>query len=985
MDRRRARQPTDAPELGEHHEGDFGVYMQHKRAKLHNQFIAEAVANNEASSAAAAPAPNAQLFAGVSVYINGLTSPPFEELRAMLGVRGGNVEYYLTKRGVTHIIAQSLPQAKIQEIRDMKKWMPVVTPSWVTSSIAAGKLQPVDSHLLPEFRAPVAGSLPHAFARTAGSDPLFLAGYLSSSRLHFIGSFRARVQTLVARWQNGVGVEAAPRAGPRVIAHVDIDCFFAQVALLERPDLNGTPVVVAHGGARPSGVGSHRAAFGDGVDTSAAVGKSPPRPAAAVARSGPAHALEMKDTEWRGGEISSANYDARAYGIYAGMSVGHAVTLCPHVTVLPYNFAKLEEVSERVFTACLRVTPRVQALSCDEAYLDLTGIPAPGDAMAQLREDILRDTRCTVSVGVGPNMLLARLATATAKPNGMLVIPDDRAKIMQFMGGLKASDLPDVGWGTSAKLEAAGITTVAQIQETPLTVLEGLIGHSKAQAIRQYARGQDDRTLQFRKIRKSIGAEVNWGVRFADTTQAHAFLRKLAAEVAARMAAASGEDAIIAGVASDRTWPPVRAHCITFHMLVRQAGAGGAWKHLGHGACDAFSRSHQVPVATADADAIADVILRLYDSYHPDATQVRGVGIHMSKLVHPFPLPDDAAAGTRSLMSFFSPSAAASSSHSSGASSAAVVAEDDDAAAAVAAEDAHERGDVVVLSQSAVEAAHEGNMQSNAPDADRDDAHDVIDLSTTQVSPVLTARVQAAHVDAATAAHLARAGVDVAVYASLPRALQEEVLRDARGSTVAPRAPSAVTTAGGRASVIAVLQHRVGASDASTRQTGGHRTIADMLAARAPTSPAVIDLLSQESTGATVASSPAAVKIAFEEEPIEAVVLQVRAWIIALGAHPHPQHARILVEYVSWMVKQGRAEDAALLIRAVARFCAEMREELADAMNAPAHPSLSDVLQAWALDAADGKPRATWIDALFSMREVYSTATAATYGIAMTA
>jgi DNA repair protein REV1 len=156
----------------------------------------------------------------------------------------------------------------------------------------------------------------------------------------------------------------------------------------------------------------------------------------------------------------------------------------------------------------LQVTPRVQAVSCDEAYLDLTGVLTPTEVVRRLRADIAASTGCTVSAGLAANMLLAKLATSRAKPNGMYVMPDDPAVVTGFLNELDVDALPRVGWHTAAKLGEQAVTTVAQLRAVPRGSLEAWFGRKTGEALWKAARGVDERPLQYRQERKSIGAEV---------------------------------------------------------------------------------------------------------------------------------------------------------------------------------------------------------------------------------------------------------------------------------------------------------------------------------------------------------------------------------------------------------------------------------------------------------------------------------------------
>lgn len=542
---------------------------------------------------------------------------------------------------------------------------------------------------------------PSRLVRNAGNDPNFMAGYFNSSRLHFIGGWRSHVQHLVAK-ESGVGAaahalpegeqgegrqpplrgshptststtgnhsmsqedEAAvagtrkasgvlrSSSGFRIIVHVDIDCFFAQVALLDKPHLRDQPVAVAHAGGRPSGTSYTVKAFGDGMDTSRvqpqfsgapAPLQQPGQPGMHGRGTGSGVTHEPGSTRHLAtsfGEISSANYPARAFGIHAGMSVGSALQLCPSLLLLPYAFDKIASISEAVYRHFLAVTPHVQAMSCDEAFLDLTGDPSPLETISKLRSDIYRSTGCTVSAGVGPNMLLAKLATGRAKPNGQYAIGHDTASIAAFMSSLKASSLPGVGWSTGQRLSEAGIVTVGDLLKVSESQLRTWFGPKTGTALYKAARGIDDRPVMVRKVRKSVGAEVNWGIRFGELSQCHEFLRQLGSEVSKRMQQAGTEFAAMfpehaskAVEANGGVAPPLRARQLSLKLMVRRADAPQAVKFLGHGVCDTFNRTIHLPAATADGDVLAQHAIQAYDSLSVDVKDVRGVGIQLSGLV----------------------------------------------------------------------------------------------------------------------------------------------------------------------------------------------------------------------------------------------------------------------------------------------------------------------------------------------------------------
>ncbi|GFH09343.1 uncharacterized protein HaLaN_04458, partial [Haematococcus lacustris] len=268
-----------------------------------------------------------------------------------------------------------------------------------------------------------------------------------------------------------------------------MDCFFASAAVVGYPELQGNPLVVCHSNS-------------------------------------------SKGTA----EISAANYEARAHGIKAMMSIGEAKTRCPNLLVVPYMYEKFQTISEQVYRLLLRTSSAVQPLSCDEAYLDVTGLGDPELLAAALRRDIQANTHCTASAGIGPNILVARLATRRAKPNGQYRVTS--TQVLPFLADLPLSDLPGVGWAQQQKLAENNLTTVRQVWSSSKEQLQRILGEKTGSALWAHAHGRDDRQVEPPKARKSVGAEVNWGIRFDSYEDAEHFLAELAQEVAARMATA---------------------------------------------------------------------------------------------------------------------------------------------------------------------------------------------------------------------------------------------------------------------------------------------------------------------------------------------------------------------------------------------------------------------------------------------------------------
>ena len=555
--------------------------------------------------------PESALFAGLVFWFNGATSPPNDVLRAALSANGGAVRH-VESAEVTHVIASQMASWRSAHYAAMRRPPKVVLPAWVIESIAAGRrLAEVDFGLDPAAAAGRIDFAPQASGgRHAGNDFDFVRTYFAESRLHHIGSWRNDWVALLIEKQRsaagagGGGAGASEDGGedivwPRVIAHVDIDCFFAQIALLERPDLKNAPCAVAHGAEKSSAVDE--------------------------GRTGSA-------------EISSANYVARAFGVRAGMFVSAARALCPNLHVLPYDFERSRGVTQTLYRALLALSPRVQALSCDEAYADLSGCARPLAQLRAFRAKFFRDTGCSVSVGVGSTLLCARIATSRAKPDGIFVAPGDTAAAAAFILPLDASTLPGVGGRTKAALNAAGVSTVADIVAASTVTLERALGSAAAAStLSAFARGIDTRAVvTLPPPRKSIGIEMNYGIRLLTRDDTDRVLFDLATELSSRLTSSGAEEAALGGEPGDSSADRrLRAQCLTLKVLTATPGSGPPRKFNGHGCCDAHSRSRRI-AETSDPTALCSVarslLADLLSDLRVSIDKLRGFGLTATEL-----------------------------------------------------------------------------------------------------------------------------------------------------------------------------------------------------------------------------------------------------------------------------------------------------------------------------------------------------------------
>src|SRR5499427_5969548 len=213
----------------------------------------------------------------------------------------------------------------------------------------------------------------------------------------------------------------------------------------------------------------------------------------------------------RRGVVAAASYEARAFGVHSAMSMAKAVRLCPSLVIVPPDFTRYREASRAVFAIFREVTPLVEPLSLDEAYLDVTENAwgeTLGTAVAKrLKERIKADTGLTASAGVAPNKFLAKIASGWKKPDGLTVISPDRVEAC-------LQRLPvDALWGggpvTARKLRARGIDRLTDVRTTDLKALRETVG-SLAEWLRQLAHGIDDRAVEPNRERKSVGSEETY-------------------------------------------------------------------------------------------------------------------------------------------------------------------------------------------------------------------------------------------------------------------------------------------------------------------------------------------------------------------------------------------------------------------------------------------------------------------------------------------
>jgi DNA polymerase IV len=278
-------------------------------------------------------------------------------------------------------------------------------------------------------------------------------------------------------------VRDEPEKGRRVL-HCDMDCFYAAVHMRDEPSLRGLPVII---GGRPESRGV----------------------------------------------VAAASYEVRKFGVHSAMPSSRARRLCPDAIFIPPDFRRYSRESEKIFAIYREITPLVQAVSIDEAYLDVTdhlGEAGSATAVAKaIRQRVREERGLTVSVGVGPNRLIAKIASDFDKPDGLTVVRPGR--MQAFLDPLPVRRLHGVGPATERSLAEMGIQTVANLRAVELEILTARFG-KHGRVLWEFSRGIDDRPVETRSERKSLGTENTYSVDLADLAAMEAEVDRMAEEVA---------------------------------------------------------------------------------------------------------------------------------------------------------------------------------------------------------------------------------------------------------------------------------------------------------------------------------------------------------------------------------------------------------------------------------------------------------------------
>jgi DNA polymerase-4 len=337
------------------------------------------------------------------------------------------------------------------------------------------------------------------------------------------------------------------------VLHVDMDAFFASVTLLDHPELRGRPVIIG---------GSNR------------------------------------------GVVLSATYEARRMGVHSAMPMARARRACPQAVVLAPTFERYREVSHAVMEIFRSVTPLVEQISVDEAFLDVAGavrrLGSPATIGAALRAQVEAELRVTCSVGVAGNKFLAKLGSTQAKPDGLLVVPRDEA--VAFLHPLPLGALWGVGERTEKALHRLGLRTVGDLAHTPESALAQVVGAASAAHLSALAWGRDARTVTPGTGERSVGAEHTFERDVDDPAVVRRELLRLSDRVAARVRAAGRRGRTVA-------------------IKVR------------HADFTTVTRSRTLAQPTDVGTEVYEAAVGLYDAMGLDRARLRLVGVRVENLV----------------------------------------------------------------------------------------------------------------------------------------------------------------------------------------------------------------------------------------------------------------------------------------------------------------------------------------------------------------
>lgn len=270
----------------------------------------------------------------------------------------------------------------------------------------------------------------------------------------------------------------------RRILHLDMDAFYASVELLRRPELKGRPVVIG--------------------------GRGDPR-----AR----------------GVVTTASYEAREFGVHSAMAIREAYRLCPQAVFLRADFPEYRRLSAAFKAVILGLTPLMEDRGIDEVYIDATDLPEDDETIAaRLKDSILATTGLSCSIGIGPNKLIAKIASDLKKPDGLTIVGEN--EVPTRLWPLAVRKIPGIGRVAETRLAQLGIATIGELAGAPLERLRAVFGPSYSRFLYESARGIDDRPVVTHREPKSSSRETTFPRDVSDWNTISSTLARLAHQVA---------------------------------------------------------------------------------------------------------------------------------------------------------------------------------------------------------------------------------------------------------------------------------------------------------------------------------------------------------------------------------------------------------------------------------------------------------------------
>lgn len=309
-----------------------------------------------------------------------------------------------------------------------------------------------------------------------------------------------------------------------MIAHIDMDAFYASVEMRDHPQWRTKPLVVGYAGPR--------------------------------------------------GVVAAASYQARRYGIFSAMPISKALRQCPDLLVVAPRFSLYEEISQDLLRLYAEYTERVEPLALDEAYLDLSQYKVPGRIVSEIRSRIAKQLHLPASAGIGPNKYVAKVASGRAKPEGQLLV--EQESVLSFLWPLPVAKLWGVGPITAAKLNQFGLFTIEQVAKSSVQELNSLLGRCAAD-LHRLAWGQDEREVEPEAIIKSLSCEHTFDY---DCDEVEELARVLQAQADHLQQRLTSQKLRAGQVVLKVRWPDFKTETRTLKIAPGEALAWLALEHL---------------------------------------------------------------------------------------------------------------------------------------------------------------------------------------------------------------------------------------------------------------------------------------------------------------------------------------------------------------------------------------------------------------------